>query len=273
MIETIPALATLCLYLFPVDHPNLPRCVGWHAPDKPCNGERGKHPACAWSRASTTDLAALRRMFSRGPRNAGIDCGRSRLVVLDEDAPGELDRLCADHGQPVPETFTVATGKGRHFYFRQPPDLPFTNAEGALSGYLMNVRGRGGYVVAPGSRHATGRTYSLLVAARVAPVPEWVANLLQPPAPPPRRILTEPATAGSRPALAGLLRVVLDAPEGRRNTTLNWASYRMFEKVQAGHLAETAAEPMLLAAATAIGLLEGEARATIGSARRSVLGR
>jgi Bifunctional DNA primase/polymerase, N-terminal len=185
--ETSRALVTLGMYLFPVDHPELRGCVGRHAPDRPCNGERGKHPEpWSWVRESTNDPGTLDRMFGRGPRNVGIDCGRSRLVVLDEDAPGELDRLCTDHGQQLPKTFTVGTGKGRHVYLRQPAALPFTNAVGALRSYRIDLRGRGGYVVGPGSQHATGRTYSILTVAKIAPVPEWIASLLLPP---PRRRL------------------------------------------------------------------------------------
>jgi hypothetical protein len=180
--------------------------------------------------------------------------------------------LCAEHGHKLPETFTVGTGKGRHVYFRQPPELPFTNAGGALRDYKIDVRGRGGYVVGPGSKHATGRTYRILTATKIAPAPEWVANLLHPPSPAPRRVPTEPAFAGSKQVLAGLLRVVLNAPDGRRNTTLNWAAYRMFEKVRDGHVAESSADGMLLDAATTVGLPEGEARRTIASARTAVLG-
>jgi hypothetical protein len=273
MNEAIPTtLATLGMHLFAVDHPDLPECIGRHAPDRPCNGERGKHPVpLSWAKESTTCRVALHRAFGHGLRNIGIDCGPSRLVVLDEDSPSEMDQLCCDHRQPVPETLTVATGKGRHFYFRQPPELPFTNAEGALRGYQMNVRGRGGYVVAPGSKHASGCTYDLLVAAPVALVPEWIAVLLRPQAPAPR-LAPAPAIAGSRQALAGLLRVVLEAPAGRRNITLNWAAYRMFEKARAGQVIGAEADEMLLLAATAVGLPEGEARGTIGSARRAVLG-
>lgn len=273
MTQTIRALATLGMYLFPVDHPDLPHCVGRHAPDKPCNGERGKHPVpLSWARESTTDHHQLNQVFTRGPRNVGIDCGRSGLVVLDEDAPGELDRLCAEHGQSMPETFTVSTGKGRHMYFRQPADRPFTNAPGGLRDYRIDVRGRGGYVVGPGSKHATGRTYSLSVVTQVTTIPQWVAQLLRPPAPPPRHAPRDSTATGSRPTLVRLVRVVLNAPEGQRNTTLNWAAYRMFEKVADGQLAETSADMMLLDAASAIGLPEGEARSTIGSARRAVLG-
>jgi hypothetical protein len=270
--EAIRALATLGMHLFPLDHPDLRGCVGRHAPGEPC-GERGKHPEPrSWSRESSTDPSTLKRMFGRGPRNVGIDCGRSRLVVLDEDAPGELDRLCTDQGQQLPETLTVSTGKGRHVYLRQPTELPYSNAVGALRGYRIDVRGRGGYVVGPGSQHATGRTYSVLVAARIAPVPEWVANLLHSSAPATRRVLAEPAVTGSKQALIGLVQVVLNAPAGRRNTTLNWAAYRMFQKVRAGQITGTAADGVLLDAATEIGLSEGEARGTIASARRAVLG-
>lgn len=265
-------LAALGMHLFALDHPELPECIGRHASDRPCNGERGKHPVpVSWARESTTCPAVLARMFGRGPRNIGIDCGPSRLVVLDEDAPRELDRLCREVGRELPVTLTVSTGKGRHLYFRQPAGLPFTNAVGALRDYKIDVRGRGGYVVGPGSKHATGRTYSILVAASVAPVPPWVADLLHPPVSP-RRALPQLAVAGSRQALAGLLRVVRDAPTGQRNTLLNWAAYRMFEKVRAGVVSETSAAGMLLDAATAVGLPEGEARGTIGSARRAVLG-
>jgi hypothetical protein len=268
--ETIHALATLGLHLFPVDHADLPRCIGCHRPGEPCDGKRGKHPAVAWSRCSTTDPAVLQRMFSRGPRNVGIDCGRSRLVVLDEDAPGELDRLCTDHGQQLPDTFTVSTGRGRHVYFRQPAGLPYGNAEGGLRDYKVNVRGRGGYVVGPGSKHENGCTYLVLTSAKIVPVPEWIEALLCPPAPV-RRAPLDSMFMGSPRALAGLLQVVLDAPVGQRNTRLNWGAYRMFEKVADGLLAEPLATRMLLDAAIGIGLSEGEARGTIASARRAVL--
>lgn len=272
--QTIPARASHGLYLFPVDHPDLPSCVGRHHPDRPCNGERGKHPVpLSWARDSTCDPAMLARMFGHGPRNVGIDCARSGLAVLDEDEPGELDRLCRDHGQQLPETLAVSTGKGRHLYFRQPAGLPFTNSTGALRAYRVDVRGRGGYVVGAGSLHASGRLYSVTTVAPIAPVPGWVAELLRPPAPPavpqPTR---DPAVAGSRQALTGLLRVVLDAPVGQRNTRLNWAAWRMWQKVRVGQVSDPAAVGMLLDAAAAVGLGEGEARATIASARRAVLG-
>jgi hypothetical protein len=272
--KAIHALASMGMHLFSLDHPDLPGCVGRHHPDRPCNGERGKHPVpLSWARDSTCNPATLARMFGHGPRNVGVNCALSCLAVLDEDKPGEIDRLCHDHEQRLPETFTVSTGKGRHLYFRQPAGLPFTNSTGALRAYRIDVRGRGGYVVGAGSLHASGRLYSVTMVAPIAPVPGWVAELLRPPAPPAVAEPTmDPAVAGSRQALAGLLRVVLDAPVGQRNTSLNWAAWRMWQKVRAGQVSESAAVGMLVDAAAAVGLGEGEARATIGSARRAVLG-
>jgi hypothetical protein len=182
-----------------------------------------------------------------------------------------LKRLCLAHGQELPATLTVLTGKGQHVYLRQPDDLPFTNAVGGLRDYRIDVRGHGGYTVGPGSRHASGRMYSIVNAAPIVPVPGWIAALLQTPAPESRRAV-DPGFAGSRQALAGVLRVVLNAEAGTRNSKLHWASCRLWEKVLAGQLAGTAAEGMLLDAAAAIHLPTGEARGTVASARRAVLG-
>ncbi|MBA2472657.1 MAG: bifunctional DNA primase/polymerase, partial [Pseudonocardiales bacterium] len=135
----------------------------------------------------------------------------------------------------------------------------------------IDVRGRGGFVIAPGSLHQSGRVYRLAVKAPIASVPEWIATLLRPPAPAPRAPV-DPVFGGSKQALVGVIRVVLNAPNGRRNTTLNWAAYRLFEKVRDGLLSEPAATGLLLDAATAIWLPDGEARGTIASARRAVIG-
>jgi len=271
--DTLTALTTLGMHLFAVDHPRLPVCGGRHAPDRPCNGDRGKHPEpLSWPRESTDDLARLARAFGSGPRNVGVDCGRSGLLVLDEDAPGELERLCFTQGHELPVTFTVLTGKGQHVYLRQPAAVPFTNAVGGLRDYRIDVRGRGGYVIGPASLHQNGQVYTVATAAPIAPVPGWLAALLQPPPPEPRRAVAPDHFAGSRQALTGVLRVVLNAQPGTRNGKLYWAASRLFEKSRAGVLSAAAAEGMLLDAARAIHLPEGEARGTVASARRGVLG-
>jgi Bifunctional DNA primase/polymerase, N-terminal/AAA domain len=171
-------------HVFPVDHPAVPYCDGLktkeHDPFK-CN-ERGKHPTCKWSRWSTQfpdKLGGSHYFGSDRPHNIGIDCAKSSILVVDEDAEGEWDRFCADRGVDVPVTFTVRTAKGRHFYFRQPEDLELGNQEGALRGYKLNVRGISGYVLGPGSRHETGVIYKI-AKPLVDPifVPGWLIKAL-----------------------------------------------------------------------------------------------
>ncbi len=261
------------MHLFPVDHPSLPRCAGRHAPDRRCDGTRGKHPEPrSWRRESTNDPRRVERMFGTGLRNLGVDCGRSRLLVLDEDSPGELDRLCADLEVSLPATFTVSTGKGAHLYFLQPDNLPFGNGVGRLAGYRIDVRGRGGYVVGPGSVHQSGRRYEVADSAPIAPMPEWLADALHP-----RSHVRPPAQHSqhdgclSNRMVSGVLRVVLDSHEGGRNNALHWSACRLYERVRDGRLGQDAAVAMLLEAAAAVGLPDGEARATVDSARRAVL--
>ena len=82
-------------------------------------------------------------------------------------------------GVEPPETFTVRTGKGRHFYFRQPSAIALGNAEGVLRGFDINVRGAGGYVVGPGSVHATGAVYETVADVDPVEVPGWLIDALR----------------------------------------------------------------------------------------------
>src|SRR5215211_5899551 len=126
------ALARAGFHVFPVDHPELPRCVGIRTADhdpKTC-GTRGKHTTLKYTEAATTDLKTIASWWAGAPRNVGIFCGASSLVVVDEDAPGELDRFAAEHQVEIPPTLVVATSKGRHFYSRARPTVQIENVEG-----------------------------------------------------------------------------------------------------------------------------------------------
>jgi hypothetical protein len=172
-------LAAKGMYVFELDHPELPKCAGWHGSNSPCDGQRGKHPACKWSTAATTDPQSIIAMFTGNPRNIGIACGPSSLLVIDEDMPGDFAKFCRSVAEALPDTFTVKTGKGAHYYFRQPNGANLGNDEGALRAYGVNVRGDGGYVVAPGSVHAAGVTYMPVDhEAGILPCPPWLAQAL-----------------------------------------------------------------------------------------------
>lgn len=171
-------LAAEGLHVFPVDHPSLPKCAGLHK-TVPCDGKRGKHPSVAWGHAATTNPKMIATWFEGTTRNAGISCGPSNLVVLDEDEDGALQQWTTRNGIDLPETYTVATGKGRHVYYRYNHAVaPIRNAAARLFGTLaVDVRGQGGYVVAAGSTHEQGRTYKDN-GAQIVPLPAELAQRL-----------------------------------------------------------------------------------------------
>ena len=185
MADTLAAALWLAerrdLRVFELDHPELPRCAGVRtAEHNPATcTDRGKHPCGAWSKQATTDREQITAMFAGTTRNIGIACGPSGLLVVDEDRLDAFTEYADSIGQTVPATFTVRTGKGRHFYFRAPDGLDLGNAEGGLKGRGINIRGRGGYVVGPASTHATGATYTPVdVDAEILPCPAWLVEAL-----------------------------------------------------------------------------------------------
>ena len=104
---------------------------------------------------ATTDTAQIAAWWKVHPdANVGIACGAPGPQVLDIDdlaaVPAEeLARLDALH------TFAVATARGRHYYATGTADGTVTLASGEL-------RGAGGYVVAPPSQHESGTYYTVL---------------------------------------------------------------------------------------------------------------
>ncbi len=220
------------------------------------------------------------------PYNIGIACGPSGLAVLDLDVPlhGKVTpdgtcahatgldtflRLCSEHGQPVPATFSVRTpSRGYHLYFTD-PDASVRNSARRL-GPLIDVRGAGGYVVGPGSRIG-GKPYSVLIPAPPVPLPSWIAALLR--QSDPAQVPDTPGLAarvrdGSAWALAALrdkARRVATAPEGRRNHTLNRAAFRLGQLAGSGLLPAHEVSAALAAAAAQAGLPPAEASRTIRS--------
>jgi putative DNA primase/helicase len=124
-----------------------------------CGRDAGKHPI-GWLvphgvHDATTNESTIRRWWTDEPNaNIGIATGAvSGIIVLDvdgEDGEASLAALEREHG-PLPETPTVLTGKGRHLYFAH-PGVPVPNRVRVALG--LDVRGDGGYVVAPPSIHA-----------------------------------------------------------------------------------------------------------------------
>jgi hypothetical protein len=55
----------------------------------------------------------------------------------------------------LPQTLIVKTARGWHIYFKLPQDIMIP----CSSGNGLDIRGNGGFVVAPPSIHSTGHVY------------------------------------------------------------------------------------------------------------------
>jgi hypothetical protein len=255
----------------------------------------GKEPRAGlrWPKAAEAikrNPALASQCHWRPGENYGVAAKSSGLVIIDldqpkpgyefppgwRDVPGVADgadvlAVLADQaGAEWPHTFTVATPSGgRHLYYLAPVGRPIGNRP---LGPKIDVRGGGngdgGYVLGPGSVLG-GRVYEVTDDRVPEPLPEWIADLLDPPRsiPPPMapEHLEHP---GDRVAsrLDGLIATVLGARPGERNNVLHWAACRAAEMVAAGQLGADEVHACLGEAAARTGLNDGEAYRTIRSA-------
>jgi hypothetical protein len=145
-----------------------------------------KHPRCSGGLASaTTEPSIIREWWRRWPEaNVGVATGSRSggLWVLDVDgAQGgrTLVELVATHGH-IGWTLEVHTGGGgAHFYF-DGSALPGVPTSAGRLGPGLDVRGEGGYVVAPPSIHASGYAYQWCNGRDVEPAPPWLVALTVP---------------------------------------------------------------------------------------------
>lgn len=166
---------------------------GWRVIPIP-PGDKYPRGHTAWQTAGTTDEAKIRHWWTAAPDHGiGIVCGAtSSLWVLDVDiADGKhgddtLSDLVDAYG-PLPDTHEVITGSGgRHFYFTWPTDgQVIRNSASGRLGPGLDVRGEGGFVVAPPSLHACGRRYEHEASSpdHISAAPGWLLALLDTPEP------------------------------------------------------------------------------------------
>jgi hypothetical protein len=192
-----------------------------------------------------------------------------RFDVLDVDGPGGQTELRALlEAGAVPGGGPLArTGGGWHVLFAP---TGAGNRVGVRPG--LDWRGRGGLIVAPPSRHASGQVYRWVrpLTTTLPAVPDGLRRLL---APPRTERATLPPPPGSSGRGGAYARVALDreadlvatATPGTRNQTLNRAAFSLGQLAAAGLLDPDQIRARLLAAALAAGNPESKARATIHS--------
>jgi hypothetical protein len=232
----------------------------------------------------TTNPATVRRWWLACPDyNIGIRTGiASGLWVFDADGDigtTALAKLEAEYG-PLPDTLISVTSKGCHFWFRYTGPTPCSVGR---IGPGLDVRGDGGYVLAPPSVHPAGPRYRWTNNRPLAVAPDWLAALARKPVPKP---ITNKIALPARPLGSGTYgKAALDYEaaelantlKGSRNHALNRASFRLHQLVAGGELHAAEVRHRLLQAATANGLIDDDGplsvQKTIASGARAGLQR
>lgn len=150
--------------------------AGKGIPVFPCEAG-GKKPLVKWRDEATTNPSRITAWWNRYPEaNIGIPTGRaSGLLVLDEDRDGALSEL----PEELPETTRVRTGSGGvHVYLKYPEGAEVRNSASKIAEGL-DVRGEGGYIIAPPS-HTSG-PYKTLDRLPLSDAPAWLSELLRSP--------------------------------------------------------------------------------------------
>jgi hypothetical protein len=177
---------------------------------------RDKRPAVHNGvKRATTNADEITGWWRSTPEfNIGLATGpRSGCFVVDvdgDDGDASLAELVRQHGA-LPATAASLTGRGSHLWFKWPDRNVRISAGKVAPG--IDVRGDGGYVLAPPSIHPSGAIYAWSVDApdTIAPAPQWLLDKITAPT------FSEPA---ARPAGEWAELIGSGVGEGQRNDTI-----------------------------------------------------
>lgn len=269
---------------------------GWHV--FPCQngGSTPKRPHynVRWKTQATTDVRQIEIWWKQWPDALpAIFLGEHGLVVVDADRHGGPDGvtawedLASSHGDALAPSVLTPSG-GQHFYFRQPPNLALGNNEKGLPKGI-NVRGKGGYVIAPGAILTDGRRYELQGnLSRIPEIPEWFVALVKRGGGPDEKpvpsnavavtpaIAVRPGAQAPHPsyidkAVREELARLADAPKGHSNNTLNEVAFALGTMAGAGWFSRGQAHGWLEAAAWGNDAIRKDGRTQMMNSLRSGL--
>lgn len=245
-------------------------------PDGP--GEKRPFNGVMWAAQSTKDESRISSWWERWPdAMPGLDLKKSGLIVIDLDGQFGIDdwRELTAGREPDDAPIVSTPSGGQHWYFRQPDGFSLGNGRGTLPAKRVNpatgkaqgidVRGAGGYVIAPGSMKGDGRYY---VPERgdfthCPVIPDWLVEILKggPPSRPSQAYIA-PAAPPSGNRLASYGHAALDeeantvamAAPGTRNETVNTSAFRLGQLVGGGCLSEREAYDAMASAVLSWGV-------------------
>jgi hypothetical protein len=131
--------------------------LGWNVIPLRPDGRNAKRPYIEWLQyqKERVEPYEVEGWWLTWPKaNVGILTGSiSNLLVFDLDTPAAKEHM---KSQGVPVTPMAQTSKGAHVYFKYPSILVGNKSDQKIG---IDIRGEGGYVVAPPSIHETGFKY------------------------------------------------------------------------------------------------------------------
>ena len=219
MLEWALWYASRGWYVFPVFEPKSPGVCS--CPKGETCERIGKHPRTQHGLSEATIVpATVTEWWTRWPNaNIGVATGKiSGIFVLDQDglrgSAFLYARLLAADKQsfasprPFPSTLYSTTCRvlGVHYVFKDPEDGQDVPSSTGRVGPDLDVRGDGGYFIAPPSAHESGRVYQWQNDLEVADAPEWLLRRA--------RFRIQPAPE------AGAQGIPTPILEGQRNSSL-----------------------------------------------------
>jgi len=236
----------------------------------PCQIDKRPCPGIFWRNQSTTDAAKIEAWWERWPDAIpAIDLAKSDLIVIDCDGEiGISDWREVSDGRAADAALVSTPNDGEHVYFRR-NGRQLGNSTGSLpekrNGGGLDVRGAGGYVIAPGATMLDGRRYepergSVFSAPEI---PDWLVDILtgqrsavavatrtEPGAP----VSDARKRAYGERALSEEMNTLAQAGPGTRSNEANRIAFRVGQLVGGGCLTETEAYAALHNAAASWGI-------------------
>lgn len=209
------------------------RVLPLHSPNKigvcSCGNENcqnvGKHPRTQHGfKDASCDPEIIQEWWGRWPNaNIGLVTGKeSDLLVLDVDPRHGGDESLKKLQEMIgllPETTVAHSGSGgSHYFFKYPPNVDIGNSTcvGGFEG--LDIRGRGGYIVAAPSLHVSGGRYEFISdLSHIAPVPQPLLDLIH---------SNHHSNAGDTKKL-DTESILNGVPEGKRNESIFTLACRM----------------------------------------------
>lgn len=261
----------------------------------PCRGygDKAKVPIAGikWTEEATTDEPTIRNWWAKYPKAIpALPAGLNNLLVVDCDLREDVNGInnfityLESYGFNRHDDLThvLTPSGGKHFYFKQPKHIMLGNLTGDLPAGI-DVRGKGGYVIAFGAVLEDGREYTLKNDFNsLTELPNFLLDTLTSKSnhPPVHQnnlkvsnfsnkdnSLWQRGVLYAEKAKESIIESLKRATKGNRNRSLYNATYRLTTFVTAGLLNSTAVfEVDLYNAGVSIGLHKREVESTIKSA-------